>query len=325
MRRREFITLLGSAAALRPGNGFGQTPPRRPLIGFLSSLSKAAALPFYSSFPLGLRERGYIEGRDCAIEERYADGDLSRLPLLAEELVSLKPDLIVAGSTPAALAAKRATANIAIVGLLLTDPVGLGLVQSEARPETNVTGILIRVEGLPGKQLEIARELLAGADRIGVLMNLGNSGTEVQRRETESAATKLGVKLVPMDVRTADEIGAAFQTFVREHASFVIVLTGFNTMRRQIAAFALTSRMPTIYSERDSVEAGGLVSYGTNWREIYGRAAYYVDRILKGAKPADLPVEFPTKVELVVNLATAKALGLTVPLGLLTRADEVIE
>jgi putative ABC transport system substrate-binding protein len=197
MRRRDFITLLGGAAAAWPGNGFTQTPPRRHLIGFLSTLSKAAALPFYSGFPLGLRELGHLEGRDYAIEERYAEGNLSRLPSLAEELVSLEPDLIVAGSTPAALAAKRTTANIPIVGLLLTDPVGLGLVASEARPGTNVTGVLVRVEGLTGKQLEIARELLAGTDKIGLLMPPRDSGSsEVQRREVESAAAKLGVKLV---------------------------------------------------------------------------------------------------------------------------------
>jgi putative ABC transport system substrate-binding protein len=274
-----------------------------------------------------MRELGHIEGRDYAFEERYADGNLNRLPLLAEELVSLKPDLIVAGSTPVALAVKRGTADIPIVGLLLTDPVGMGLVRSEAHPGTNVTGILLRVEGLPGKQLEIALDLVAGARKIGALIDPNNPSNEVQRQEAESAAAKLGMKLVPIEVRTGDEIVTAFQTLVREHADFVMVFTDavYLTKRRQIAAFALASRMPTIFSDRDSVEGGGLISYGTNWRETYRRAAYYVDRILKGEKPDDLPVEFPTKVELVVNLATAKALGLTVPPNLLAIADEVIE
>jgi putative ABC transport system substrate-binding protein len=324
MKRRELITLLGGAAVLWPGNGFGQTPPRRPLIGFLNNSSKAAVLPYYSSFPLGLRELGYIEGRDYALEERDADGSVSRLQLLAEELVSLKPDLIVAGSTPAALAAKRATASVPIVGLLMTDPVGMGLIKSEARPGTNVTGILIRVEGLSAKQLEIALDLVPGASKIGALINPDNPSNEVQRREADAAAAKLGVKLVPIEARIADEIGAAFQTFVRERASFVTVFSNA-TLRRQIAASALAVRMPTIYSDRESVESGGLISYGTNWREVYHRGAYYVDRILKGEKPADLPVEFPTKIELVVNLATAKAIGLAVPQALLARADEVIE
>jgi putative ABC transport system substrate-binding protein len=324
MKRREFITLLGGAAALWPGNGFGQTPPRRPLIGILTGTSKAAALPYYSGFPLGLRELGYVEGRDYAIEERYADGYTSRLASLAEELVGLKPDLIVAGSTPAALAAKRATASIPIVGLLLTDPVGFGLIKSEARPGTNVTGILVRVEGLPAKQLEIALDLVSGASKIGAFINPDNPSNEVQRLEAEAAAVKLGVKLVPARARTADEVGAAFQTFVRERVSFVTVFTNA-TLRRQIATSALAARMPRIYSDRESVESGGLISYGTNWREVFHRGAYYVDRILKGEKPADLPVEFPTKIELVVNLATARAIGLTVPQTLLARADEVIE
>jgi putative ABC transport system substrate-binding protein len=327
MKRREFIKLIGGAAALWPNNGLGQTPLRRPLVGFLGSQSKAIASPYYSNFPLGMRELGYVEGRDYALEERYADGNLGRLPFLAKELVSLKPDLILAGSTPAALAAKGATADIPIVGLLLTDPVGMGLVRSEAHPDTNVTGILLRVEGLPGKQLEIALDLVAKASKIGALIDPNNPSNEIQRREAENAAAKLGVKLVPIRVRVPDEIGAAFRTLVREHADFLMVFTDalFLTMRREIAAFALTSRMPTIYSDRDSVEGGGLISYGTNWRETFRRAAYYVDKILKGEKPANLPVEFPTKVELVVNLATAKALGLTVPPNLLATADEVIE
>jgi putative ABC transport system substrate-binding protein len=323
MIRREVITLLGGAVAWPLAVRAQQ--PAMPLIGYLSNRTPEADVSLLVAFRAGLSAAGYVENRSVAIEYRFSDGNSSRLPSLAGELVSLKPNLIVAGSTPSALAAKRATANIPIVGLLLTDPVGIGLITSEARPGTNVTGILVRVEGLPGKQVEIALELVPGVSKIGALTDSRNPSDEVQRPEAESAAAKLGVKFMPIEVRTADEIGAAFQTLVRERANFVMVFTTLTPMRRQIAAFALASRMPTIYSSREFVEDGGLISYGTNWRETYRRAAYYVDRILKGEKPADLPVEFPTKVELVINLATARAIGLSIPQALLTRADEVIE
>jgi putative ABC transport system substrate-binding protein len=190
-----------------------------------------------------------------------------------------------------------------------------------------VTGILIRVEGLIGKQLEIARDLVPGVGKIGALVDNSNPSNVIQGREAQAAAAKLGVTWAPIDVRSVDQIGPAFQTFVRERADIVIVFTDavFNTARRQIAAYALASRLPTVYSDRDPVEDGGLISYGVNRREIYRRAAYYVDRILKGEKPADLPVEFPTTLELVINLATAKALGVSVPATLLAQAAEVIE
>jgi ABC-type uncharacterized transport system substrate-binding protein len=274
-----------------------------------------------------LRDLGYIEGRDYALADRYADGDLARLPALAQELVRLVPDVIVAAPGSAVLAARQATASIPIVGVNMNDPVGMGLVANEARPGSNVTGVLVRVPGQAGKQLEIARDAVAGARRIGVLGNLEEASNVLQWRETESAAAKSGVALSLVEVHAADEIGPAFEKFASERAGVVIVLgqVTFVTMRRQIAAFALAARLPTVYSFREHVEDGGLISYGINLRANYRRAAFYVDRILKGEKPADLPVEFPTKVELVVNLATAKALGLTIPSSLLARADEVIE
>ena len=243
------------------------------------------------------------------------------------KLVRLEPDVIVAAASPAALAAKQATASIPIVGVNLTDPIAMGLVASEARPGSNATGILTRVKGQAAKQLEIALDAMPGASKIGVLVNPDNPSNVLRRRETESAAAKMGVRLTPVEVRTANEIGAAFQAFVQEHVAIVIVLGDavFLPVRRQIAAFALVSRLPTVFSFREYVEDGGLVSYGINLRENYRRAAFFVNRILKGEKPADLPVEFPTRIELVVNLATAKALGLAVPPTLLVRADEVIE
>ena len=327
MKRREFVTLLGGAAAAWPCNGLAQSPPKRPLIGLLAGSSKAAGARYYSGFPLGMRELGYLEGRDYGFEDRYADGDGSRLPMLAEELVRLKPDVIVAATTPGSLAAKRAAASIPIVGVNLTDPVGFGLVVSEARPGGSVTGILYWLEGLTGKQMEIALDLMPGASKMGILVDATNPSNELQRRELEAAAGKSGMTIATVDVRTVDEIGDAIQTFVRERASIVIVLgvALFVNARRRIATFALASRLPTVFNFREHVEDGGLISYGVDLRQNFRRAAYFVDRILKGAKPADLPIEFPTKVELVVNATTAKAIGVAIPPALLARADEVIE
>jgi ABC-type uncharacterized transport system substrate-binding protein len=327
MKRREFITLLGGAAVAWPSNGLAQSPPKRPLIGLLLASSKATGARFYSGFPLGMQELGYLEGRDYRVEDRYADGEGSRLPLLAEELAKLKPDVIVAATTPGALAAKQATADIPIVGVNMTDPVGFGLVESEARPGANVTGILYRLEGLTGKQVEIALDLMPAVSNMGILVDVNNPANILQRREVETAAGKSGVSVTTVDVHTIGEIGAAIQTFVRERTSIVIVLGAamFVNARRRIAAFALASRLPTVYSFREHAEDGGLISYGVDLRQNFRRAAYFVDKILKGAKPADLPVEFPTKIELVVNLTTATAIGLTIPPALLARADEVIE
>lgn len=319
--------MLVALATLRSFDASAEALPKPPTVGFLGAGSKAANRQFYDSLPQGLRDLGYIEGRDYALAERYADGDLARLPALAQELVRLAPDVIVAAPGAAVLAARRATASIPIVGINMFDPVGMGLMANEARPGSNVTGVLVRVPGQAGKQLEIARDAVAGAGKIGVLGNLNEASNKLQWRETEAAAAKSGVALSLADVRAVDEIGPAFRKFASEHVGVVIVLgqVTFVTVRRQIAAFALAARLPTVYSFREHVEEGGLISYGINLRANYRRAAFYVDRILKGEKPADLPVEFPTKVELVVNLATAKALGLTIPPSLLARADEVIE
>jgi putative ABC transport system substrate-binding protein len=327
MRRRDFITLLGGAAALWPCNGWAQSPPKRLLIGFLGSSSKAAGARFYGGFPFGMREFGYLEGRDYGLEDRYADGDGSRLPLLAEELVRLKPDVIIAGGTAGALAAKYATASIPIIGVNLTDPVSFGLVASEARPGANVTGILFRLEGLTEKLVEIALDLMPGTSKMGVLVDVSNPANVVQRREVEAAAGKSAVSLTKVDIHAVDEIFAAIQMFEHERTNIVLVLGSalFLEARRQIATFALVSRLPTVYNFREHVDDGWLISYGVDLRQNYRRSAYFADRILKGAKPADLPVEFPTKVDLVVNGTTAKALGLTVPPTLLAIADEVIK
>ena len=275
-----------------------------------------------------MRQLGYLEGRDYVFQDRYADGDFTRLSLLAEELVRLKPDVIVAAAVAAALAAKEVTASIPIVGINLTDPVGAGLVASEARPGTNVTGTIVRLEGMTGKQLEIAHDLVPGASRIGVLSNANNRFSNgVQFREAELAAANLGLSLASVDIRIAADVAAAFQKLRHEGATIVLVLAdaAFLAWRRRIAAFSLALGLPSVFNFREHADAGGLISYGIDLRASYHRGAFYVDKILKGEKPADLPIEFPTKLALVINLATANALGLDVPPTLLARADEVIE
>ena len=329
MKRRTFLVVLAASASapLPPVRGLAQTPPKPPLIGLLAAGYKAAGERYYGGFQGGMREFGYVEGRDYVFESRYADGDSTRLPLLAEELVRLKPDVIIASNTAAALAIKQSTTSTPIVVGSLNDPVGFGLVVSEARPGTNVTGMRTNLEGLPGKQLELAREVVGPVAKIAVLFNAKNPSNVWQRQDIEATAARLGVAVVPFSVQTADEAGPTVQTIGREGASIVVVLADamFLSIRRQIAAYALASRLPTVYAWREHVDDGGLISYGTDLRERFRRTAYFVDKILKGTKPADLPIEFPTKLELVINLTTAKAIGLTLPPMLLARADEVIE
>jgi putative ABC transport system substrate-binding protein len=327
MRRREFLSGLGANAALWPISSNAQTSQKHPLIGLLTPGSKTTSGRFYDGFLRGMRERGYLERRDYNLEERYAEGNLARLPALAEELVRLRPDVIVAGTTAGALAVKKITSSIPIVGNSMTDPVGMGLAKSEARPGGNVTGTVIGLSGLPGKQLETGLGFVAGAKKAGVLVNPGNPATLIYQRDLESGAAKLGVNLEIAEMRSAADIGSAFQTLLRERVLILLVAPDamFVAARRQIAAFALVARLPSVFYLREHVEVGGLVSYGIDLTAMYHRAAYYVDRILKGEKPADLPIEFLSKPELVINLATAKAIGLTVPPSMLARADDVIE
>ena len=329
MRRRDFIALVGGVSAAWPLVAEAQQHPL-PLIGLLLPGSKVASKRFFDGFPLGMEQRGYVEGRDYVLEVRYADSDVARLPVLAKELLRLKPYVVVAATSSAALAVKQVADSTPIVGINMVDPVSLGLVNSEARPGTNVTGTLQYLPGLAGKQVELLHDLVPNMTKVGVLANASAASptfNAAQQKEAEITAAKLRMTLTLREVRTVDEVGPAFQTFVQERANGVVVLrdTLFLALRRQIAALALASHMPTIYGFREHVESGGLLSYGIDLRAAYMRAAFYVDRILKGEKPADLPVEFPTKLELVLNMATAKALGLTVPQTLLATADEVIE
>jgi putative ABC transport system substrate-binding protein len=286
--------------------------------------SPEASAPMVSAFLQGLRELGYRDGHEFDIAYRFADGDVAKLPRLAEELVRLKPDVIYAiNATPA----KLATSTIPIVSPVLNDPVRLGLVASYAHPGGNVTGIMSSLDGLPGKQVELARELIPGLVRLGMLVNVSSALSLPQRQNVELAARASKVELAPFEVRGPDDLDSAFQALARENAEALIVLgdTMFFSYRQRIAALAVAAKLPTIFGFRDHVDAGGLISYGVNIGANHRRAAAYVVEILKGAMPSNLPVEFPTKLELIINLKTAKALGLTVPPTLLARADEVIE
>ena len=273
-----------------------------------------------------MRELGYVDGQNIDIEYRFADGRLALFPRFAEELVRLSPNVIMATVTPAVVAIRALTQTIPIVCPLLADPIGLGLIASQSRPGGNVTGVLFRTEGLAGKQVELALQIMPGLVNIGFVVNVA-SGIIIDRQELESVCQKLNIKLVPAEVRTPDDLDAAFQALANDHVQAVIVLVDalfFNDAKR-IAALTAAARLPAIYGFRDHVDAGGLISYGVNLSENFHRAATYVGKILKGARPADLPVEFPTKLELIVNNKAAKALGLTISPSLLVRADEVVE
>ena len=324
MRRREFITLLGGAAAW-PLAARGENSTKR-LIGNLAAASVTSAAP-RNAFLEGLRELGYIEGRDYELAHRSADGAMDRLPLLAEQLVRLKPDVILANPTPAIVAVRTLTKTIPIVSFMIANEMQLGLVASHARPGNNVTGLLLRVDGMVGKQVELAVLTVGGASKIGIVFNPSAADAATQRREAEAASTALGATCIFAEIRTPDALDLAFQRFERESVEIVVVLYDglFFQERRRIAALAAEGRLPAIYAARDHVVGGGLMSYGISLRSSARRMAIYIDKIFKGVQPADLPLEFPTKLELVVNLKTAKALGLEVPPTLLARADEVIE
>ena len=275
----------------------------------------------------GMRTHGYVEGRNFEIDYRWAEGHLKRISTLAEELIRSNPDLVLAGTVQAAVAASDATKTIPIVCPLLADPVQLGLIKSDARPGGNVTGLLLFVEGLPGKQLELVFDLIPGATMIGLVINPDNLNNVIQRRELEVAAAAKGIKIVSVEVRTPENTDSIFPMLAKERVDAAIVLrdSGFYNQRARLAASAMAVRLPTVYGFREHVEDGGLISYGISVPENLRRAADYVVKILKGARPGDLPIEFPTKLELVINLKTARVIGLEVPPTLLARADEVIE
>ncbi len=323
---KKFIVLVLTAlmlGSLHPAAA--QPPPKMRTLGFLVPVSPSTAARNLEAFRQGLRELGWIEGTNVAMEYRFNPGE-DRLPDLAAELVRLKMDVIVTWGTPASRAAKQATTTISIVSYSI-DPVRTGLVASLARLGGNITGIATIHSDLAGKRLELLSEVVPKISRPLVLWNPANPGTAVDWRDTQAAAPSLGVKLKPFEVRSLNELEVALATMTRERGNALFVLHDFLMFdhRTRIADFALKNRLPTIFSVREYVEAGGLMSYGINFPELWRRGAVFVDKIFKGAKPANLPVEQPTKFELVINLKTAKQIGLKIPPDVLMWADEVIK
>ena len=302
-----------------------QQPKKIPRIGYLSTGSRSSAVD--EAFQQGLRDFGYIEGQNITIEYRSTEGMAERLPNLATELVQLKVDIIVVGGSPATQAPKNATKTIPIVMTNVTDPVGIGLVASLAHPGGNVTGLSNVGSDLGGKQLELLKEAFPKISRVAVLSDSAIPGNALWLREMKVAAEAFRITLQPVDVHRPDDFERAFSAIKKEHASALSVLRNGvnNNYRARIVDFAAKSRLPAMYPDREFVEMGGLMSYGPNFVDLFRRAATYVDKILKGAKPADLPVEQPTKFEFIVNLKAAKQIGLKIPPNVLARADKVIK
>ena len=325
MRRREFLGALGGAAAW-PLAAHAQQPRKLPTIGFLGATTASGASQWAAAFVQRLRELGWIEGRTIAIEYRWAEGRTERYTEIATEFVRLKVDIIATWGTAGVIAAQQATSVIPIVFALAGDPVGTGLVTSLARPGGNVTGLSSQQSDIGGKRLELLREVFATVRRLAVLANVDSPPAVLDMREVQVAARTLGIEAATFEIRRAEDIAPAFEALRgRADALYVCGDPLVNANRIRIGSLALGARLPGIYVAREFVEAGGLMSYGPNYPGLFRRAADYVDRILRGAKPADLPVEQPTKFDLVINLKTAKALGLDVSLSLQQRADEVIE
>ena len=295
-----------------------------PRIGFLGASSSSFYSTRLETFRHALRELGYIEGKNIAVEYRFADGNIDRLPQLAAELVSLNVDMIV--TTPNASAAKNATKTIPIVFAAIADPVAQGIVLSLARPGGNVTGLTILAPELTGKRLALVKEVSPRISRVGFLLNPLGQSSSILLKESETAAQELGLQIQRLEVRTVNDFNTAFATAIKDgvHALITGPQALINTHRARILEFALKNRLPAIFTNPEAVEAGGLMSYSPDFTEQFRRAATYVDKILKGAKPAELPVEQPTKFELVINLKTAKQIGLTIPPNVLARADRVI-
>jgi len=326
LTRREFIAVVGGAVAW-PLAARAQQAGKLPTIGFLGPTTRSAASEWAAALAQRLRELGWIEGRTVTTEYRWVDGRTERFSQFAAEFVRLKVSVIVTSGTPAVIALQQATSAIPIVFATAGDPVSSGLVASLAHPGGNTTGLSAQVGDLVGKRLEILRELVPGLARIAIMGNAGNPFSMQEMAQARMAAGTLGLEAVMLEVREPQNITSAFEGLkTRADALYICIDAGLiNTNRIRINTSALGERLPTMHGSRDYVEAGGLISYGPNYPDMFRRAGDHVDKILRGAKPGDIPVEQPTKFDLVLNLTTAKAIGLAVPPNLLARADEVIE
>jgi putative ABC transport system substrate-binding protein len=328
MDRRAFITMVGGSFLAAPLVVEAQPAGKVSRIGFLFFGAPGPSAEA-DAFRQGLRDLGYIEGQNTTIEYRFAGGQVERLPELASELARLKVDVIVASNTPSAMAAKAATSTIPIVFAVVADAVGAGLISNFARPGGNITGLTSISSELSGKRLELLKEVAANASRLAVLYNPSDRSNVLMLKELQESARVLGLTVHPLEVRAPGDFGGAFAAMSRERDSVLFVAAGVLTLehrnRKALVDLATKSRIPAMWGHRQFVEAGGLMSYAVNFYDQLRRAAIYVDKILKGAKPGDLPVEQPTRYELIINLKTAKALGLTIPQSLLVRADEVIQ
>ena len=326
MRRRKFITLIGGAAATWPLAARAQQPGKLPTIGFLGQSTRSATSEWTNAFVQRLRELGWIDGRNVAIEYRWGEGSNERFAQIAAEFVRLKVDVIVTAGTPQVLAVKQATSVIPIVFAVAGDPVGTGIVASLARPGGNVTGLATLAADLAGKRLELLREVVPGLGRLAIMGNVGNPLSVLELGAVQAAAHTLGLEVHTLEIRRAQDIAPALEALKGRADALYVCIDGLvNTNRIRINTSSLGVRLPTMHGAREYVESGGLMSFGPSIPDLYRRAAEFVDKILRGAKPGDIPVEQPTKFDLVINLTTAKALGLTIPESFLLRADEVIE
>jgi putative tryptophan/tyrosine transport system substrate-binding protein len=324
--RRRFISAFSGTVAAWPLVALAQQTGKLSTVGFLGASTPLIESQRIAAFVQQLRELGWTEGRNIAIEYRWPEGRSDRAAEIAAEFVRLKVDVIVTVGTPAALAAKQATSVLPVVFTIVSDPVGSALVASLARPGGNVTGLSLQQADIAGKRLELLRDVVPGLRQVAMLSNVGNPANVLEIGEVQAAARTLSLDVAMLEIRQAEDIASAFASLKgRAEALYVTGDPLLNAKRVRINTFVLTARLPTVYSSREYVEAGGLISYGPNFPDVYRRAAVYVDKILRGAKPADIPVEQPTNFELVINATTAKALGLDIPPSVLGRADEVIE
>ena len=324
MKRREFITLIGGAAAW-PLTAHSQE--KIPRIGFMGNSTAALEANLVGAFREGLRELGYEEGRNIVIEYRWADGQYERFPALVAELIAAKVDVIVTAGTPAALAVKKTTTTVPLVMVAVGDPVGTGLVPSLARPDGNLTGLSSVAPDLEGKRLELLREIVPSVSHIAVFLNSVNPFHVASMRQALAAGKTLGIKVQQYDIRKSEDLDGAFAALRKERPDALLILADrvFLHNRQRMMDFTQEQRLPNVNAYKELVEAGGLISYGPSYEDMHKRAAIYVNKILKGAKPGNLPIEQPTKFTLVVNLKAAKALGISMPPTVLSRADEVIE